>query len=238
MKRKTAAIVACWFIAMASWAYGASAPSWIDISLPVVPNKTPIYPGNPPVTFNWALSLEHGDVCNLSDLHFGAHTGTHIDAPLHFIANGQPVDQIPLDKLIGPARVLECPRDATLIDVAELDRLPWRGASRLLFKTHNSYANYNDDPAFHRDFTAIAPAAARRLAQTGVELVGIDYLSIEKFGSKVPETHRALLGNGVVIVEGLDLRPVGAGDYELICLPARLVGREAAPTRAVVRPLR
>lgn len=215
-----------------------TAPSWIDISVAVVPGETPIYPGDLPAIFTWFKSMAQGDRFNLSDLHLGAHTGTHIDAPLHFIAGGRPIDQIPLDKLIGPARIIECSPRATLIDAAELNRHAWKGAKRILFKTRNSYSNFWNDKEFHREFTALAPEVARLLVGEGVELVGIDYHSVEKFGSTQPLTHLALLQKDVVVVEGLDLRSVSGGDYDLVCLPARFVGREAAPTRAAVRPLR
>lgn len=218
----------------ASFTHGAGA--WHDISVAVEPGRTPTYPGNPAIAFDWALSLDKGDIANLSDLHFGAHSGTHIDAPLHFIKGGKSIDQIPLEKLIGPARVIECSASATIVDAAELNRHLWRGARRLLFKTRNSTLNLLSDPRFHTDFTAIAPDAARLMVDDGVRLVGLDYLSIEKYGSKVPQTHLTLLGANVVVVEGLDLRGVEPGEYDLICLPVRLAGREAAPTRAVIRP--
>jgi arylformamidase len=118
--------------------------------------------------------MEKGDPLNLSMLEFGAHTGTHIDAPLHFVRNGKSVDQIPLSKLIGEARVIECSPDAAVVDAAELNRHQWRGARRILFKTRNSYQNLWADKQFHKDFVAIAPDAARLLADAGVELVGID----------------------------------------------------------------
>lgn len=209
---------------------------WIDISVGVIPGETPLYPGDPAAAFTWFRSMARGDVVNLSDLHFGAHTGTHIDAPLHFLADGASIDQIALEKLIGPARIIECSPAAMTIDTAELNRHDWKGARRILFKTRNSYSNFWADREFHRDFTALAPEAARLLVAEGVELVGIDYHSIEKFGSPEPLTHRALLGKNVVVVEGLDLRRVNGGDYDLVCLPAKFVGRESAPTRAVVRP--
>lgn len=211
-------------------------PAWIDISVGVLPGETPLYPGDPPATFTWFRSMDRGDIVNLSDFHFGAHTGTHIDAPLHFIAGGAPIDLIPLEKVIGPAKIIECSPRALIIDAAELGRHDWRGAKRILFKTRNSYLNFWADKTFHRDFTALAPDAAKLLVQANIELVGIDYLSVEKFGSKEPLTHRALLGKGVVLVEGLDLRNATGGEYNLVCLPAKFVAREAAPTRAAVQP--
>ncbi|HMK29988.1 MAG TPA: cyclase family protein [Terriglobales bacterium] len=214
----------------------SGAPSgWIDVSVAVDPAKTPIYEGNPPAQFTWVLSMAKGDKLNLSDLHMGAHTGTHIDAPLHFIAGGASVDQVAVEKLIGPALVIECSRGAAIIDSAELNRHPWRGATRILFKTRSSYDNFWNDKSFHKDFVAISPDAAELMAQAGVELVGVDYLSAEKFGSPEPRAHLALLGKGVVIVEGLDLRRVSGGNYDMIALPVKLAGVEGAPTRVVLR---
>ena len=207
---------------------------WIDISVPVSAEHTPVYPGDPGVSFRWAKSIAKGDVVNLTEATLGLHVGTHIDAPLHFIQGGRTIDQIPLSQLMGPCKVLEC--DVPVVDAAELNRHPWKGATRLLFKTRNSLRHLYDDKKFHQDFTAIAPGAAKLMADAGVVLVGIDYNSIEPFGAKKPLTHLTLLGRNVVIVEGIDLRHVTPGDYNLICLPARFAGREAAPARAIIQP--
>jgi len=209
---------------------------WIDASLRVDPATVPVYPGDATPSFTFLKSMALGDKLNLSELRLGAHTGTHIDAPLHFIAEGAAVDQIPLEKLIGPALVIACSPSAAIIDAAELNKHRWQGAKRVLFKTRNSYDNFWADRQFHKDFVAIAPDAARLLAEAGVELVGIDYLSVEKFGSPEPLAHLALLRKGVVIVEGLDLRQVEPGEYDAIVLPIKLAGREAAPTRVLLRP--
>ncbi|HXZ81367.1 MAG TPA: cyclase family protein [Terriglobales bacterium] len=208
---------------------------WIDVSVAVDPAKIPVYAGDPEPQFTLVKSMAKGDKLNLSDLHMGVHTGTHIDAPLHFIADGGSVDRIPLENLIGPALVIECSRSAAIVDAAELNRHDWRGAKRLLFKTRNSYDNFWNDKTFHKDYVAFAPDAAQLLGQAGVELVGIDYLSAEKFGSPEPKAHLALLSQGVVIVEGLDLRPVMGGNYDMIALPVKLAGIEGSPTRVVLR---
>lgn len=208
---------------------------WLDITVPIDPAKVPVYPGDAPAELRWLQSMEKGDALNLTELRMGAHTGTHIDAPLHFLKDGAPVDAIAPDKLIGPARVIECSPDAEAIDAAELARHDWRGTKRLLFKTRSSYRDFFSDKEFHKDFTYIAPDAARQLADAGVDLVGIDYLSVERFGSEQPVTHQTLLAKGIVILEGLDLRKVGGGDYELIALPLPLAGRDGAPARAVLR---
>ena len=182
--------------------------------------------------------MNNGDAFNLSNLEMGAHTGTHIDAPLHFLQNGKSTDQVPLAKLIGPARVIEIDAAVDMITAAELNKHKWRGTKRILFKTRASYKNWWSDHEFHKDFTAIVPDAAHLLVDAGVEMVGVDYLSAEKFGSPKAETHLVLLGRDVVIVEGLDLRLVKAGDYELMVLPLKLAGREGAPARAVLRAMR
>jgi arylformamidase len=146
------------------------------------------------------------------------------------------IDKISLAQLNGPAIVIECSKDAAIIDAAELNKHPeWRKAKRILFKTRNSYQNIWDDKEFHKDFVAFAGDAAQLMADAGVQLVGIDYLSAEKFGAPEPLAHRALLGKNVVIVEGLDLRPVKAGTYELLLLPLKVVGLEGAPARAVLK---
>jgi len=167
-----------------------------------------------------------------------AHAGTHVDAPLHFVAKGASIDQVPLKTLMGRARVIDCSPDAAAIDAAELNKHNWRGVKRLLFRTRNSRNSWMVDPNFHQDFTYLAPDAAQLLADSGVELVGIDYLSAEKFGASEPKTHQILLGRSIPIIEGLDLRGIKAGEYDLIVLPLRVVGHEAAPARALLRPLR
>lgn len=212
------------------------AQDWIDVSIPVDPATTPVYPGDAPPKFVWLKSMEKGDGLNLSELQMGAHTGTHLDAPLHFLKGGDSVDELPISKFVGPGMVIECSPKAEIIDAAELNRHKWRGAKRIFFKTRNSYQNFWNDKEFHKDFVAFAPDAAKLLADAGVELVGIDYLSAEKFGAPEPLAHRALLGKGVAIIEGLDLRKVQGGDYDIIALPVDLAGREGAPARVIIRP--
>lgn len=210
---------------------------WQDLSVAVAPGRTPTFPGDPVVAFEWVMSLDRGQIANLSSLRLGAHSGTHIDAPLHFVKGGASVDKLDLSALVGRARIVECSPDAAVIDAAELRKHDLGGSRRILFKTRNSSRNLLADPKFHTDFTYIAPDAAKMLADAGVRLVGIDYLSAEKYGAKTPQTHLILLGRGIPIVEGLDLHEAKAGDYDLICLPIKLEGREAAPARVVVRPL-
>ncbi len=153
---------------------------------------------------------------------------------MHFIANGAPIDEVPLEPLIGAARVIAIADSVQAIDAAELNKHDWRGAKRVLFRTRSSLRGWMDS-AFHRDFAYIAPDAAQLLADAGVVLVGVDYISAEQFGAAAPRTHQILLGRGIPIVEGLDLRPVRAGDYDLIVLPIKVKGHEGAPARAIMR---
>jgi arylformamidase len=172
-------------------------------------------------------------------LHLGAHTGTHVDAPAHFIAGGSPAWEMPLDTLIGRVLLIDIPQHVSGIAESDIpfDRL--NRIQRVLFKTRNSSFWPSQDNYFRTDFTYIEPAAARALVDAGVRLVGIDYLSVEKYDSGNHDTHLALLASGVVILEGLDLRNVEAGEYELICLPLKVVGGhgDGVPARAVLRTL-
>jgi arylformamidase len=212
-----------------------SAQGWIDVTATLDPSKTPVYAGDAPLKFLFLKDMRKGDILTLSAYSLGAHSGTHIDAPMHFVLNGAPIDQVALDPLIGAARVIEIPDSVRAIDAAELNRHDWRGAKRVLFRTRSTLRGWMDSPEFHRDFAYIAPDAAQLLADAGVVLVGVDYISAEQFGAPAPQTHQILLGHKIPIVEGLDLRPVAAGDYDLIVLPLKVAGHEGAPARAVVR---
>ena len=198
---------------------------------------TPAYPGDPGIEIRQWAAIADGDAANVSLLHFGAHTGTHVDAPSHFIEGAPKVDAMPLDALVGRARVVLIPDDVDAIEASHLSAQLLEGATRIIFKTRNSAFWSNTASGFHEDFTYIAPDAARALVQSGARLVGIDYLSVEKFKSERHETHEILLSSGVVIVEGLDLREVPAGDYELVCLPLKIAGGtgDGAPARAILR---
>jgi arylformamidase len=214
-----------------------SGGDWIDVTTPLDMATTPVYPGDTRLKFEFLRSFTAGDKLTLSSYLMTAHAGTHVDAPLHFVSKGASIEQVPLTTLMGPARVIDCSRDVLAVDVAELNKHDWRGAKRLLFRTRNSRNSWMVDPSFHQDFTYIAPDAAQLMADSGVELVGIDYLSAEKFGAPEPRTHQILLGRNIPIVEGLDLRGIKAGEYDFIILPLRVVGHEAAPARALLRPL-
>src|SRR5438876_2621908 len=211
-----------------------SAAGWIDVTATLDPARTPVYEGDAPLKFDFLKDMRKGDKLTLSAYSMGAHSGTHIDAPMHFIADGAPIDQVALDPLMGAARVIDIPDSVRAIDATELNRHDWRGAKRVLFRTRSTLRGWMDS-AFHRDFAYIAPDAAQLLADAGVVLVGVDYISAEQFGAPAPRTHQILLGRGIPIVEGLDLRPVQAGDYDLIVLPIKVRGHEGAPARAIVR---
>ena len=214
---------------------GLSNEGWIDVTATLDSATTPVYAGDAPMKFDFLKEMRKGDALTLSVYSLGAHSGTHIDAPMHFVATGAPIDHVPLAPLIGAARVVDIPDSVQAIDAGELNRHDWRGAKRILFRTRSTLRGWMDSSAFHRDFAYIAPDAAQLLADAGVVLVGVDYISAEQFGAPAPRTHQILLGHGIPIVEGLDLRPVQAGDYDLIVLPLKVRGHEAAPARAVVR---
>lgn len=203
-----------------------------DVTVPIS-NDLPVYPGDPVVEVSPLLTLAAGDGVAVSRLCCSTHSGTHLDPPAHFIAGGLTVDQLALDWLIGPCRVL----DTGMIDVITRDwisRQPLDGVRRLLFKTRNSRL-WREGNAFISDYVYLDPAAARWLVAAGIGLVGIDYLSIERPDFDQPETHLALLENGVIIVEGLDLLDVPPGDYELLCLPLKIRDGDGAPARVVLR---
>ncbi|HEY8163947.1 MAG TPA: cyclase family protein [Gemmatimonadaceae bacterium] len=214
-----------------------TAAGWIDATATLDPATTPIYEGDAPMTFEFLKDMRRGDPLTLSKLSLGAHSGTHIDAPMHFVRDGAPIDSVPLDPLIGHARVIEIADSVQSIDSAELNRHQWHGAERVIFRTRSSMRGWMKSPTFHRDFAYIAPDAAQLLADAGVKLVGVDYISAEKFGAPAPLTHRILLGKGIPIVEGLALEGVPAGDYDLVVLPMKVAGHEGAPARAVMRKM-
>jgi arylformamidase len=206
---------------------------WLDISALVTPGM-PTFEGDPPVSVELVKSLAAGDVCNLTRVAFGAHSGTHIDAPIHFVRSGASSEAIPLDACMGPAWVADgrhLRATITAVDVRAL-AIP-AGETRVLIRTMNS--ELWSERGFRRDFVGLDAAAASALIDVGILLVGIDYLSVAPFGDPTP-THRTLLERGIVVLEGLDLRAVEPGAYELVCLPMRLVGSDGAPARAILRP--
>lgn len=209
-----------------------------DVTVPLS-NELATYPGDPGIQIRDWLSLAKGDAANVSVLNFGAHTGTHVDAPAHFIEGAAKVESLALDVLIGEAQVVEVPPDCCVIDEEIVAAYCQAGVARVLFKTRNSAFWISAKGEFRTDFTYLGLNAARTLADQGAKLIGIDYLSIEQFGSPNHETHLALLSRNVIILEGLNLSDVPAGKYELICLPLRLRSEkgDGAPARAVLRTL-
>jgi arylformamidase len=203
----------------------------IDISVPIR-SAGLVYPGNPSIEVELQQAVAKGAGANVSFIRFGSHTGTHADAARHFFDDGQPVDQIPLERLIGRAIVLHFDDSVRAVGAAELRRFDLGGHTRVLLRTRNSALLSQAE--FVRDYTYLAPDGAEYLVSKGVELVGIDYLSIEQFHSGHHKTHRTLLEKAIVILEGLDFSQVSAGEYDLICLPLRLEGCDGAPARAVL----
>jgi len=192
--------------------------------------ETPVYPGDPRVRIDPVTRLARGDAANVSRITMTTHSCTHLDPPRHYCDNGISVDRIPLSILIGQALVVEIP-GIKAITTDDLCRLPIRGEERLLFKTANS--QLWSDSAFCSDYSCLTPDGALFLVDSGVKLVGIDYLSVERFDGD-GGVHRILLENGVVILEGLNLGGVVAGSYELVCLPLKIREGDGAPARAVL----
>jgi arylformamidase len=202
-----------------------------DISVPIRTGGL-VYPGNPEIDVSLQQAVAKGAGANVSFVRFGSHTGTHADAARHFFDDGQTVDNIPLDRLIGPALLLAFPDDLRAVGAADLKKHDMKGETRILLRTRNSALLSQRE--FAKDYTYLTPDGAQYLVDNGVELVGIDYLSIEQFHSGHHKTHRTLLGESVVILEGLDLSVPPAGKYQLICLPLRIEGCDGAPARAVL----
>jgi arylformamidase len=203
-----------------------------DISVPIRTGGL-VYPGNPAIAITLQQAVAQGAGANVSRVDFGSHTGTHVDAPRHFFDDAPGVDQLSLETLMGPATVLQFGDDVRAIGREHLEAHDLSGVERLLLHTRNS-SYLTQDPAFHQDYTYLAPDGAEHLVERGVKLVGIDYLSIEQFHSGHHRTHLTLLRAGVIIVEGLNLDSIEPGTYELCCLPLRLVGCDGAPARAVL----
>src|SRR5438132_4292849 len=201
-----------------------------DISVPIRSGGL-VYPGNPEISISLEQAVAKGAGANVSRIQFGSHTGTHADSARHFFDDGQTVDQIPLDRLMGPARLVAFDDGVRAIGEAELRAANVDEQKRVLLRTRNSALLHQ--PQFAKDYTYLAPDGAKYLVSLGVELVGIDYLSVEQFHSGHHLAHRTLLEKNVVILEGLDLSEPPAGDYQLICLPLRLEGLDGAPARAV-----
>lgn len=206
-----------------------------DVTVPIS-ELMPVWPGDPPVKIERVAERAAGAAFNISRLHLGSHTGTHVDAPLHFVSQGQTVDRLPLDILIGPALVLDMEdlagKTIHPLDLAGLH--PPRSATRLLLKTRNSMLWADRQNEFEPGYIHLHAKAAAWLVKRGIRLLGVDYLSVEAFRSSDYQVHQTLLEAGIVIVEGLDLSAVPPGPCQLVCLPLKIEGGDGAPARVVV----
>ncbi len=179
--------------------------------------------------------MNRGDVANVSKISMGSHTGTHMDGPVHFVKDGEGLDEMPLDATMGRARVIEI-QDPESVKPEELEPHEIQSGERILFKTRNSSRSWARQP-FIEDFVYVSQEAARYLAARQVRTVGVDYLSVGGFYKDGAETHEALLGAGIWVIEGLDLSAVGPGEYVLLCLPVKIEHSDGAPARALLRPI-
>ena len=205
---------------------------WIDVSVPLRSGMVR-WPDNPPVEIQRTLDVERGDVATVSRLSMGSHTGTHMDAPLHFVRGGDGLDRMPLDATVGPARVIGI-EDPVSVKREELEPYGIGRGERVLFKTRNSARRWWAED-FMEDFVYVSEGAALYLAELGVRTVGVDYLSVGGFLQDGVETHQALLGAEIWVIEGLDLSQIEPGEYELICLPLKVEDGDGAPARAILR---
>ena len=206
-----------------------------DVTVPIT-ETMPVWPGRPRVRIEQLSRMDRGDPSNVSRLEIGSHTGTHVDAPYHFVQRGMTVDRLPLELLIGAAFILEVDQlEGNRIDVYDLARNHFpRDTKRLLIKTTNSHFWEDRLTEFERDYVHLTPNAADWLVKRGVQLLGVDYLSVEAFNDRDFRVHQALLSAGVVIVEGLNLSRVPVGRCQLVCLPLKVQDSEAAPARVLV----
>lgn len=203
----------------------------IDVSVPLDAN-VPTYPGNTPYSLEPIKRIARGDSSNVSTIHLSAHAGTHVDAPRHFFDGGPGAEALPLEMLIGRARVIEVSTRKG-IGAEELDAAHLAEDARVLIKTPNS--RLWGSPEFHPDFVGVTESGAHYLVDHGIKVVGVDYLSVEEYKKPGAPAHHVLLGGGVIVIEGLNLRDVDPGVYEMFCLPLALVGSDGAPARVVLR---
>ena len=207
---------------------------WIDISVPLYSGMVH-WPGDPEIKIKRVIDMNNGAHCNVSHMDMGSHTGTHMDAPLHFIKKGKGLDKMPLSAAIGIVRVIEI-KDKESIKPEELKKYNIQKDERILFKTRNSSRCWKTNK-FVKDFVYISKEAAEYLAKKRVQLVGIDYLSVGGFKKDGTETHLALLKAGIWAIEGLNLSKIKPGKYELICLPLKVLNSDGAPARAILRKI-
>lgn len=207
--------------------------SWVDISVPLHTGMVH-WPGDPEPSFPRISEIEAGAEANVTLCRMSAHTGTHMDAPCHFLVGARSIETFPLELAIGPARVIAMPQEAAVISRRELEGKSIERGERVLLKTRNSSKRW-DNVEFNRDYVGIDASAAEFLVDAGVVLIGVDYLSVGVFEGDGPKTHKTLLGAGVWIVEGLDLSTIDEGKYDLVCLPLPIVGSDGSPARAALR---
>lgn len=205
---------------------------WIDVTLPLTAGL-PTWPGDPRFQLRRLQTIAGGSAANVSEIQCGVHTGTHVDAPLHFLDGAPGVERLALEALIGPCAVVGA--EAVEGELRPVDLPPAVDAARLLFRTRNSRRWADTEAGFARDYVAVGEALAQELVRRGTRLVGVDYLSVERFDSHDHAVHRTLLAAGIVVVEGLDLSAAEPGAYELVCLPLKLVGSDGSPARVLIR---
>jgi arylformamidase len=214
---------------------GLSEKRWIDVSVPLATGMVH-WPGDPVPAFERISEIALGGEADVTFCHMSAHTGTHMDAPRHFLPGGSGIDQFPLEVGIGRARVIAVPPHARAVGRAELEGIQLDKGDRILLKTRNSSSRW-DNQQFQPDFAALDVSGARVLAEAGVALVGVDYLSVGRYQADGAETHRLLLGARIWIVEGLNLTGIEEGEYDMVCLPLRIEGSDGSPARVALRPV-
>jgi arylformamidase len=206
---------------------------WIDISLTLKSNMMH-WPGDPPVSIERVREMDKGDTVNLSKITMGAHSGTHVDAPVHFIKGAEGVDQLLFDSLIGLARIIEI-ADTDTIREKELAIHRIKKGERILLRTRNSIKKILYRDAFTEDFVYLEKGAAEFLVFRGIKTLGVDYLSVGGYKENGPDVHRMLLGAGILIIEGLDLTGALPGLYDMICLPIKILDSDGAPARVILK---
>jgi arylformamidase len=206
---------------------------WIDVSLTLKSGMLH-WPGDPPVAIERVRDMDKGDTVNLSKMSMGAHSGTHVDAPVHFVSGGAGIDRVSLDALVGPARIIDVSASDSIRE-EELSGWGIEPGERILLRTRNSLEKLLHGETFTANFIFMEEDAARFLAARGVRVVGVDYLSVGGYKKNGPQVHKILLGAGIVVVEGLDLSLALPGQYDMICLPMKIADGDGAPARVILR---
>lgn len=201
-----------------------------DVTLDIS-NKTPVFPGDPGVVVTPVISISDGHVANVSNISIGSHMGTHIDAPKHFFDSGNTIDKLPIDSLVGTARVIDVP-DRDFISAQDLKSFDIKSGEIIILKTRNS--SFIEESEFNTKFVYLSRDAAEYLVEAGIKTVGIDYLSIEEYQSSDSSVHKILLSNNIVIIEGLKLKGIKQGKYEMAALPLKIQGCDGSPARVVL----